>query len=265
MSVKVACTGCGKSFNAPDQYAGKKVKCKVCGTAFRVPGPAAETPRAGMVAKPSPVRAAAAPRSSAAAAATRKPEPVAAPVPADDDQGEYDLSGDDWSTLQPAAPAPTYAPSTVSPAAAPVYAPPTGAPAGRGTMFPSTAQPMSARHNAVADGQGMHWLMKVQIGAFALPVLLLVLGKMIPAMATAGILLASLVAMAFILWGQIGVLMTAAQEGGVCVLLYLFIPFYPIYFILTRFEEVSHHVIRTVAGFALMFGAIMMILSQQSP
>src|SRR5688500_918626 len=100
MSVKAVCTGCGKAFNAPDQYAGKKVKCKVCGAAFRVPGPpTADAPRTP-TAKP----AAAAAASSSARPAARKTTP--APTPADDDQGEYGLSdgGDDWSALEAAAP-----------------------------------------------------------------------------------------------------------------------------------------------------------------
>ena len=263
MSVKAVCTGCGKTFNAPDQFAGKKVKCKVCGTAFRVPGPAAatEAPRAKPAA-PAPVAARTAPKAAAATTA-RKTKPVAAPVPADEDQGEYDLSGgDDWSALEAAAPAPSYSPS-VAPAAAPAYKPSAAAAGGtRGTVFPSTAQPMSARKNAVAAGQGMHPLMKAQLGAAGLCVLLLGLAMIIPAMAIPAIMVSTLVAMAFMLWGQIGILMAAGQEGAVCILLYLFLPFYPLYFILTRFEEVSHHVIRTIAGVALMFGAVMVILSQ---
>jgi len=266
MSVKAVCTGCGKTFNAPDQFAGKKVKCKVCGTAFRVPGPAAaaEAPRTAAV---TPAAAAAASRtaSKAAAAATaRKTKPVAAPVPADDDQGEYDLSGggDDWSALEAAAPAPSYNPG--APAAAPAYKPSAAAAAAsRGTVFPSTAQPMSARKNAAAAGQGMHPLIKAQLGAAGLCVLLLGLAMIIPAMALPAIMLSTLVAMAFMLWGQIGILMAAGQEGAGCILLYLFLPFYPLYFILTRFEEVSHHVIRTIAGVALMFGSVMVILSQK--
>ena len=268
MSVKAVCTGCGKTFNAPDQFAGKKVKCKVCGTAFRVPGPAAaEAPRAASAkpAAPTPVAARTAPRAAAAATA-RKTKPVAAPAPADDDQGEYDLSGggDDWSALEAAAPAPNYNPSAGAPAAAPAYKPSAAAAgASRGTVFPSTAQPMSARKNAVAAGQGMHPLIKAQLGAAGLCVLLLGLAMIIPAMALPAIMLTTLVAMAFMLWGQIGILMAAGQEGAMCILLYLFLPFYPLYFILTRFEEVSHHVIRTIAGVALMFGSVMVILSQK--
>ena len=264
MSVKAVCTGCGKTFNAPDQFAGKKVKCKVCGTAFRVPGPAAaaEAPRAAS-AKPAAAAARTAPKAATTTTA-RQTKPVAAPVPADDDQGEYDLSGggDDWSALEAAAPAPSYSPG--APAAAPAYKPSAAAAgASRGTVFPSTAQPMSARKNAVAAGQGMHPLMKAQLGAAGLCVLLLGLAMIIPAMALPAIMLTTLVAMAFMLWGQIGILMAAGQEGAFCILLYLFLPFYPLYFILTRFEEVSHHVIRTIAGVALMFGSVMVILSQQ--
>ena len=259
MSIKAVCTGCGKAFNAPDQYAGKKVKCKVCGAAFRVPGPAAATtadaPRAAS-AKPAAARTASAPP------AARKPAKAVAPVAtADDDGGEYGLSdggADDWSALEAAAPAPSYNPGAV--AAAPAYNPP--ASSGRGTVFPATAQPMSARRNVVAPGQGMHPLMMVQIGAVALPLLLLVLGMIVPVMATPAILLSTFIGIAFMFWGQIGILMTAAAEGGVCVLLYLFMPFYPIYFILTRMEEVSHHLLRTIAGIGLIIGGVMLILSQ---
>ena len=266
MSVKAVCTGCGKTFNAPDQFAGKKVKCKVCGAAFRVPGPAAaaEAPRAAATRPATSAAARTAPKAAATTTA-RQTKPVAAPVPADDDQGEYGLSdgGDDWSALEAAAPAPSYNPSG-APAAAPAYKPSAAvAGASRGTVFPSTAQPMSARKNAVAAGQGMHPLMKAQLGAAGLCVLLLGLAMIVPAMALPAIMVSTLVAMAFMLWGQIGILMAAGQEGAVCILLYLFLPFYPLYFILTRFEEVSHHVIRTIAGVALMFGAVMVILSQQ--
>jgi hypothetical protein len=38
MSITATCTSCGKSFQAPDTFAGKRVKCKVCGTAFTVQG-----------------------------------------------------------------------------------------------------------------------------------------------------------------------------------------------------------------------------------
>jgi hypothetical protein len=262
MSVKAVCTGCGKSFNAPDHYAGKKVKCKVCGAAFRVPGPAApaDAPRAAS-AKP-----AVAARRTASSTPARSPAKAAAPIaPADDDQGEYGLSdgGDDWSALQAAAPAPSYNPSAGGIAPAPAYKPSAAAAgATRGTTFPSTAQPMSARRNVVAAGQGMHPLMMVQIGAFALPVLLLVLSKIIPVMATPAILLATLIGMAFMFWGQIGILMAAAAEGGMTVILYLFVPVYPIYFILTHMDEVQHHLLRTIAGIALIVGGVMMILSQ---
>ena len=38
MSITATCTSCGKSFQAPAAFAGKRVKCKVCGTAFTVQG-----------------------------------------------------------------------------------------------------------------------------------------------------------------------------------------------------------------------------------
>jgi hypothetical protein len=38
MSITAKCTSCGKTFEAPDNFAGKRVKCKACGTIFVVRG-----------------------------------------------------------------------------------------------------------------------------------------------------------------------------------------------------------------------------------
>src|SRR5439155_22205954 len=46
MAITAVCTSCGKKFQAPDQFAGKRVKCKGCGAVFLIPGPTAAA-RAG--------------------------------------------------------------------------------------------------------------------------------------------------------------------------------------------------------------------------
>jgi hypothetical protein len=271
MSVTAVCTGCQKAFKAPDQYAGKKVKCKNCGTAFRVPELTAAPAAAGAKAAPAgAARASVGTKAAAPGAPARKPAAAKVAKPVErDDHGEYGLSNDDDWSLQAAAPAPAYVPSAAAVAAGRGQVAAAPAPAlayqpavSRGTVFPSTAQPMSARRGASAAGEGMSVLMMVQLGAFGLPLLVLILGMMIPALSTVGILLATFVSVAFMLWGQIGILVVALQESSLCGLLYLFLPFYPLYYILTRFEDCAPYVIRTIAGFALMAGAIMMILSQ---
>lgn len=43
MAITAVCTSCGKKFQAPDQFGGKRVKCKGCGTVFQIPGESART------------------------------------------------------------------------------------------------------------------------------------------------------------------------------------------------------------------------------
>ncbi|HEV2294674.1 MAG TPA: hypothetical protein VGR35_12530 [Tepidisphaeraceae bacterium] len=260
--MAAVCTGCQKTFKAPDEFAGKKVRCKQCGTAFRVPGGAGV---AAAAASPAASSAPAPKRQAAVAAATNRhaPKPVE-PASPDGDEGEYGLSDDDLGAhmQQAVTAARPYNPSGAVPALG--YASPAGA-AARPTMatkYPSTGTTVAGRSGGVAPAEGMNWVLWVQLGAFGLPLLLLLMGKIVPALATVGIVAASFMGMAFMLWGQIGILITAGNESSTCLLLYLFIPLYPIYYILTRLEDVMPYLIRTIAGFALMIGAIMMILSQ---
>src|SRR5690348_5176998 len=45
MSITATCPSCGKRFQAPAQFAGKKVKCKQCGVVFQIPAqPGAASP-----------------------------------------------------------------------------------------------------------------------------------------------------------------------------------------------------------------------------
>jgi hypothetical protein len=268
MSVVAVCTGCQKAFKAPDDYAGKKVKCKNCGTTFRVPGPAVAASPAGRApasAAPAVARSASAPAAVARTAAARKP--VAPPPVADDEGGEYGLSDDELGPVQqaPVMPPTASAPRQTMAAPALAYASPgtanTVARPGV-TMFPSGVQTVASRQGAAAAAVDAHnWLLYVQLAAFGLPVLLLVLGKLIPAIGMLGVILGTFVGMAFIIWGQIGILIAASQEGSGTLLMYIFIPLYWVFFILSHFDDVSSHVIRTVGGFALIFGSVMLISS----
>jgi hypothetical protein len=252
MSVKAVCTGCQKTFNASDTLAGKKVRCKNCGATFRVP----EIGAASQAASPAPVAKRTAP------VKTAKSAPVAVE---DDDRGEYGVAGgfgDDDDAIPAVAPARPYTPTAA--AAAPAYAAPV-ATASRGTvgtMYPSAGTTVAARHGGATPSAGPNWLLWVQAGAIGFPLLLLLLGKLVPPIATAGILMATFIGFAFIIWGQIGILIAASQEGSGTLLMYLFVPIYPIFFIIGHLDDIMPSLLRTVAGFALIAGAVMMILSQ---
>jgi hypothetical protein len=49
-TITAVCPSCGKRFQAPEQFAGKKVKCKGCGVAFRIGGESPAAPAAGAAA-----------------------------------------------------------------------------------------------------------------------------------------------------------------------------------------------------------------------
>jgi hypothetical protein len=53
--------------------------------------------------------------------------------------------------------------------------------------------------------------------------------------------------------------MCAAREG--VWFLYVFIPYYPIYFILTRFEETKLYILSSLAGGVCMAGAVGLIFN----
>jgi hypothetical protein len=120
---------------------------------------------------------------------------------------------------------------------------------------------MAARHGAAATREGPNWLLWAQVAAFGLPLLLLMIGKLAEPVLALGVIVGTFIGFAFILWGQIGILMAASEEG--VGLLYMFVPLYPIYFILTHLDDIMPSVLRTIAGFALIIGSVMMIASTQ--
>ncbi len=59
--IQFKCTGCGKSFAVPDQFAGRRARCKACGTSIQVPAPATVA-AAAPAASSAPAEASSAPR-----------------------------------------------------------------------------------------------------------------------------------------------------------------------------------------------------------
>jgi predicted Zn finger-like uncharacterized protein len=56
--------------------------------------------------------------------------------------------------------------------------------------------------------------------------------------------------------GGIGCLMAAFEEDTVCGVMYLVVPFYPLYYVITRIGDVWKLVLMNVGGTVLMFGAM---------
>lgn len=79
MSIAFTCT-CGKKLQAPDEFAGRRMKCKGCGTVLPIPdraakavkSPAKRSPQKGVTPPSAPPKPTSAPPKKAAAAATKK-------------------------------------------------------------------------------------------------------------------------------------------------------------------------------------------------
>jgi len=108
------------------------------------------------------------------------------------------------------------------------------------------------------DSASKWWLYGHGI-AFGLPVLLLVVGKVFPSVALPGVMLGTLVGFVMLIWGNVGILLTAGRESAICVLLCLFVPFYSVYYIITRFDDVKFYLARSVGGLALVLFAAMTV------
>ena len=102
------------------------------------------------------------------------------------------------------------------------------------------------------------------VGLIGLPLLLIALGVLIKPLAMPAFLVTGMCALALILWGQIAILIIAFAEGAVTGLLYMFMPVYPIYFVLSRMDETGVHLGRAIAGFILMItGAYLLVPTDQ--
>jgi hypothetical protein len=134
-----------------------------------------------------------------------------------------------------------------SPALAP--APPLGYATPRAAHIPHFATPRGA---AATGGLTLNWTHYTQAGLFVVPLLLIVISALVPALGGPAVILGALSALALILWGGIAVLVIAFTEDIVCGLMYLFVPFYSLYYVLTRWSQTYPYLACWLAGTILM-------------
>ena len=256
-TVTAPCDACGRQYQVPSELAGRHCRCIDCGAAVEVPFPLTE---AHVLSPPRPSTKA--PRPAPVSPSQPQPEPSiplspTQPVPSPkgplDGLLEEDLLGG------PAVPA------AQLPASAPADSP-----------FAPSVRPMRPRRKAARDSprwyrpfwKGMRptllgfWLFLVAatlvecffrwlippVGT-ALTVLLLPL--------TLGSLLVGLGMMAF---GGLWMLGTAFEEDVVCGLLWLFVPFYSLYYLISRREAAPRPYKVTMIGCGLVFAFLSAML-----
>ena len=200
------CPGCGKHYELADDLAGKKSRCKTCGEVFRIPVGTArvyEPGSGGPPAEPQP---------------QWEREPVEDPV-----------------VTKSAPPLPRdYDESSLPPPPRTAYS----------SERPPTKR--SYRHRDRGVGMGFtvsKWFLIVE-GGLLVPIALANYFSVLPApvvgMVTSLYLLCTaLSCLVFSFWGFIWMVVIAFGEATLCGLLFMFLPFYGIYYIVTRYAEIK--------------------------
>lgn len=242
MALSFACEQCGKTFNVDESLAGNLGKCKRCGHIFTIPGPGRK-----------PAAASAAPPRSRPGSSADRPRSAAQPVP------------------QPTLAAPAFDPYGIDDAPAPL--PPRRTPlaafeneeaaVGSEPVQPArTTRKKRRKRGGVTGG----WMLggPVATGLMALLAGLILVGVIVVGISlgsVAGTLAMGAVGLGVILMfiGSIGSLVVAFQESAVCGLMFLFVPFYALYYLITRWDLVRRPFLINLAGTAILIGSAILL------
>jgi hypothetical protein len=198
------CPGCGKHYELADDFAGKKSRCKQCGEVFRIPVLTARVHEQGSGGPP------------------EEPQPQWEREPVEDPvvmKSAPPLRGDHDDSSLPLPPRAAYS----------------------GERPPTKR---SFRHRDRGPGSGLtfsKWYLIVEAGLLvpiALANYFLVLPAPVVGMVTyLYLLVTALSCLVFSFWGWIWMVVIAFGEATRCGLMFMFLPFYSIYYIVTRYAE----------------------------
>lgn len=216
MSIAVECEMCATSYKVADKFAGKKFKCKECGETCQVPG-------------------------GVTASKTRKPPAKRKPiVQEEDDYGDYDTADEDSDEDEEVYEAPRRRRSVVT------------------TKTKAKAKPKKKR----SSGGGISWDGSIPpftspVMCLGVPTALALLSFVVTLISTdLGIkysVLMTVVGVVVICVANIRAIIVAFSEDVMCGLAYLFLPFYSLYHLITRWDEHKDPFMMAITGLLIMF------------
>jgi hypothetical protein len=218
MAILVVCDECSCEYQVDAKHAGRKFRCKHCGTAVTVPGTmkkAGSSPPSSTTKKPAPSKKAAA--SEQPAPPTRKPKPrpkpaVEQPQPDDEWEDYGEDNGEEELELPPA--------KSTTPK--------------KSKKSKKKRKSAGSPFGALAGG---NWVTTLgAVSAIAL-VLLLALSFVHQGFALLFAICTGLISVGLLLVGGIWSLVIPFRESVVCGLCYLFVPFYALYYLISRWDE----------------------------
>ena len=228
MTIAFPCEKCGYRFEVDGNLAGKKCKCKHCGHVFVIPVPraAAGVPR---------VAQAAAPRPETRPTARTKPDPIPTVDP-------YGLDDE------------------------PVASPATSRPAIRELddedfVAPRSFVPLKSNAGKAKARSGGSFLGAIPVWVYlAVAAVFVVTGFLALVNGTAAVVFTVLIGVTiFTLWavGTTGLIVVPFGESAACGLMNLFLPFYGLYYLVTRWDAMRPWFLTNLAGTGvLIFSAV---------
>ncbi|MFO0951296.1 MAG: hypothetical protein U0835_09120 [Isosphaeraceae bacterium] len=254
MALSFSCPQCGKTFQTDESYAGKKCKCKQCEHIFLIPAPSAPTTRTTRPLQSfddSPTRTE--PRTAAPRPAASRPSPRPSTPPPPtvrttassrvDPYGDIDPYGDDdpYGLDEVAAPA-----KPVFPEDQDEFAPPRAPiPAARKKKKKSA----SGRGSGPFSGlPGTYYMVSLALMGVALLFALVSPRVGFVVFFTVGIIAAAVPAV----YGWAGMIVTPFFESVGCGLMNMFLPVYPLYYLISRWEDMKGSFISYLAGIGMM-------------
>jgi hypothetical protein len=232
MVIAFPCENCGKSFEVDGALAGKKCRCKQCGHIFSIPiprRPASASKNQQTFGKTEGASRSTAPRSDSpptAPVSPVRPKPAPAPV------------HDPYADLVPRS-IPT----------AELYDDEDFLPPRQGKPTPAKKKKRKRRSGGLSLESIPGWVYLMLGLAF--------LGAIVVACtSTTGVALvggsAVIVGLIMMLVGGIGLVVVAFQESVACGLLYLFCPFYSLYYLITRWENTKRFFLISCGGWLMV-------------
>ena len=281
MPIRAQCDNCGRVYNLPDESAGKRLRCKQCAVAFTVPNLAPEPATIGpqKICVVCGQNVAGRPRTKDQAGnyycrpcyeeKARNREQLAqsrvgAAVPAGVGAGGGE-GGDDGEMIDLAALEPEQFDDSTQPPPPPIPDMDLVAPPIPDMEEPIMAEPVivelpkpkkkkkkkkgAAAKAASADSfMGKMGALPIELWIVGVGAILFAMGLMSSSMAGPAITGLWIAGLGCLLWGEICIVMVAFAEGTITGLMYLFLPIYPLVFIITHWSDVGRHFGRAMLG-----------------
>lgn len=221
--ISIQCDECSKSYKVKPEMAGKKAKCK-CGASIVIPQPRKKQSKKLVSTPPRPKKT--------------KPKPKPESDPWDEDPWDDDFGGEDYEADDEFDDGFDDLPRR----------PQRGGSSGGRSKSNRGGRSKKGRKKKSGGGSSAMKIVGMVFGGIVVVGLLLGFVVKPVGAITAGIL--TFVGIICYVGGALRCLIAAFEEDIMCGILWLFVPFYSLYYIISRFSELAQYILLAIGGVA---------------